>query len=162
MKKLLLGIVTLIALTSTTLLGACTQDVNMSGNQIKDLGDPTDSTDAVNKNYVDGTSITITAFDTNFSQLSSYTSSVRKVGSLCTYKIAIQTDVDRIANTWYSFTTVPVGYRPSEHTRGALDISYGKQTGVFSLNTDGRLYVRSNTNISANDNIDFIATVPCQ
>jgi uncharacterized protein (TIGR02145 family) len=52
MKKLLVSLVAVTALISTA-YGVCTQDVNMSGNMVKDLGTPTDPNDAATKAYVD-------------------------------------------------------------------------------------------------------------
>jgi hypothetical protein len=53
MKKLLLGMTIALMTLTATLYAACTADVDMGSNKITNLGEPSVSSDAATKGYVD-------------------------------------------------------------------------------------------------------------
>jgi hypothetical protein len=149
MKKLLLGLIASLALisTSTLLYAACTQNVEMGGNQIKDLGNGTTSGDAVNYGQTLQRSVADVLED-NISILESYSAAynviVEKVGNMCILQgLVLNTSGSDITSPT-NFGTVPVGYRPNRIARTELEGS--AQNAVF-VGTDGILSFQFNASV---------------
>jgi hypothetical protein len=152
MKKLLLTLASL-ALLSTSLYAGCTADVDMGGNKITDLGTPTNSKDAVTKEYVDAKYSPSPTYETGFSTQGGTSNQVTKMGNICIWNSGIKSDNAVTATTYKLVATLPSGYRPISYVVGGLRSgTTGNGEGYFRIApSTGLVQISPQSNMAAGE-----------